>query len=218
MTFFSSNHPLKFHTLVKKYPLCPVCKHQFYVSNCNCNFVWIFVKTTKLLLLICPRFIFISDFVNNENANTLNISETLLTNVVSKKSHKENVLSSNSKRQKKFRLFIGNLSNTITKESLVKLLNEFEITCTNISLQRRFAFVDTPDQSSLNKAIQFLNGYRYQGTSIVVQEAVKNKHQLTNSNSSSKYSTIKNPKSKEPHSSGNCSRASSSQRVTRTKF
>lgn len=71
------------------------------------------------------------------------------------------------------KVFIGNLPNYTSKNSLKKLFNDFKIPYLNITMHRRYAFVNIPDQLSIDKAINMLNGYTFHGSSLVVEPSVK---------------------------------------------
>lgn len=57
------------------------------------------------------------------------------------------------------KLYVGNLPHEISENSLRQLFLEQNLSCTNILIKRGgYAFVDCPDQSSADKAIDKLNG------------------------------------------------------------
>lgn len=57
------------------------------------------------------------------------------------------------------KLYVGNLPVEISENSLRQLFLEQNLSCTNILIKRGgYAFVDCPDQSSADKAIDKLNG------------------------------------------------------------
>lgn len=57
------------------------------------------------------------------------------------------------------KLYIGNLPTETNENSLRQLFLEQNLSCTNILVKRGgYAFIDCPDQSSADKAIDKLNG------------------------------------------------------------
>lgn len=57
------------------------------------------------------------------------------------------------------KLYIGNLPQDSNETSIRQLFAEQSLSCTNILVKRGgYAFVDCPDQSSADKAIDKLNG------------------------------------------------------------
>lgn len=57
------------------------------------------------------------------------------------------------------KLYIGNLPTETNEHALRQLFLEQNLSCTNILVKRGgYAFVDCPDQSSADKAIDKLNG------------------------------------------------------------
>lgn len=57
------------------------------------------------------------------------------------------------------KLYIGNLPSDMNEAGLRQLFVEQNLSCTNILVKRGgYAFVDCPDQSSADKAIDKLNG------------------------------------------------------------
>lgn len=57
------------------------------------------------------------------------------------------------------KLYIGNLPIETNENTLRQLFLEHNLSCTNILVKRGgYAFVDCPDQSSADKAIDKLNG------------------------------------------------------------
>lgn len=76
------------------------------------------------------------------------------------------------------KLYVGNLPKQISSILLRKLFTAFEISHTNISICRNFAFVKVSDRPSLEKAIETLNGYNFNGSTIIVEPAgKKNSHE-----------------------------------------
>ncbi|XP_017784715.1 PREDICTED: insulin-like growth factor 2 mRNA-binding protein 3-A [Nicrophorus vespilloides] len=71
------------------------------------------------------------------------------------------------------KLYIGNLPAETTETSLRQLFVEQNLSCTNILVKRGgYAFVDCSDQSSADKAIDKLNGFSFNGASLVVEPSV----------------------------------------------
>lgn len=71
------------------------------------------------------------------------------------------------------KLYVGNLSADVSESSLRQLFLDNNISCGAILVKRGgYAFVDCPDQSSADRAIDKLNGYNFQGSSIVVEPSV----------------------------------------------
>ncbi len=57
-----------------------------------------------------------------------------------------------------YRAYIGNLDPRVTEETLESVFEEHGLVPSNIVVKRGYAFVDCPDQSALDKAIENLNG------------------------------------------------------------
>ena len=57
-----------------------------------------------------------------------------------------------------FRLYCGNLDSRVTEETLQDLFEENSLSVTNVVVKRGYAFVDCPDQTTLDKSIDKLNG------------------------------------------------------------
>ncbi|CAG9823575.1 unnamed protein product [Phaedon cochleariae] len=71
------------------------------------------------------------------------------------------------------KLYVGNLPNETSENGLRQLFLEQTLSCTNILIKRGgYAFVDCPDQSSADRAIDKLNGFGYNGTTLVVEPSV----------------------------------------------
>lgn len=71
------------------------------------------------------------------------------------------------------KLYVGNLPTETSEHSLKQLFHEQNLSCTNILVKRGgYAFVDCPDQSSADRAIDKLNGYNFNGSSLVVEPSV----------------------------------------------
>lgn len=71
------------------------------------------------------------------------------------------------------KLYIGNLPHEISENSLRELFHEQNLSCTNVLVKRGgYAFVDCPDQSSADRAIDKLNGFNFKGSLLVVEPSV----------------------------------------------
>ncbi|KAK5645815.1 hypothetical protein RI129_004279 [Pyrocoelia pectoralis] len=71
------------------------------------------------------------------------------------------------------KLYIGNLPADTNEVVLRRLFLEQNLPCTNILVKRGgYAFVDCPDQSSADKAIDKLNGFHFNGSLLVVEPSV----------------------------------------------
>ncbi|KAK4879287.1 hypothetical protein RN001_007433 [Aquatica leii] len=71
------------------------------------------------------------------------------------------------------KLYIGNLPADTNEMILRQLFLEQNLPCTNILVKRGgYAFVDCPDQSSADKAIDKLNGFNFNGCSLLVEPSV----------------------------------------------
>ncbi|CAG9829421.1 unnamed protein product [Diabrotica balteata] len=71
------------------------------------------------------------------------------------------------------KLYVGNLPNDTSENSLRQLFTEQNLSCTTILIKRGgYAFVDCPDQSSADKAIDNLNGFTFNGAALVVEPSV----------------------------------------------
>lgn len=71
------------------------------------------------------------------------------------------------------KLYVGNLPTETSEHSLRQLFHEQSLSCTNILVKRGgYAFVDCPDQSSADRAIDKLNGFNFNGSSLVVEPSV----------------------------------------------
>lgn len=57
-----------------------------------------------------------------------------------------------------FRAYIGNLDQSLGEEALLSLFREHGLSPTTIQVRRGFAFVDCPDQQTLDRTIDKLNG------------------------------------------------------------
>ncbi len=57
-----------------------------------------------------------------------------------------------------YRAYVGNLDSRVTEESLHSLFEEHGLNPNSILLRRGYAFVECPDQTVLDKAIDELNG------------------------------------------------------------
>ena len=57
-----------------------------------------------------------------------------------------------------YRVYIGNLGENVQDETLERLFQEHDLSPFNILVKRGYAFVDLPDHSSFDRAIETLNG------------------------------------------------------------
>lgn len=57
-----------------------------------------------------------------------------------------------------YRIYIGNLDRRVTEEELRNLFRQRSIEVTDILVKRGYAFADCEDQSTVDKAIDCLNG------------------------------------------------------------
>ncbi|CAG9858952.1 unnamed protein product [Phyllotreta striolata] len=74
------------------------------------------------------------------------------------------------------KLYVGNLPEETSEYSLRQLFVEQNLSCTNILIKRAgYAFVDFTDQSSADRAIDKLNGFSFNGVSLVVEPSVAGK-------------------------------------------
>lgn len=60
-----------------------------------------------------------------------------------------------------YKAYVGNLDSRVTEETLHSLFEEQGLSPTNILVRRGYAFVDFPDQTALDKAIDQFNGELY---------------------------------------------------------
>ncbi|KAG5861414.1 hypothetical protein JTB14_035397 [Gonioctena quinquepunctata] len=71
------------------------------------------------------------------------------------------------------KLYVGNLPTETSEIGLRQLFLEQNLSCTNILIKRGgYAFVDCPDQSSADRAIDKLNGFSFNGASLIVEPSV----------------------------------------------
>lgn len=71
------------------------------------------------------------------------------------------------------KLYVGNLPNDISEHTIRQLFYEQNLTCTNILVKRGgYAFVDCPDQSSADRAIDKLNNFDFNGSTLIVEPSV----------------------------------------------
>jgi RNA recognition motif-containing protein len=75
-------------------------------------------------------------------------------------------------------IYVGNLPYSITEDSLRSLFEQFgEVSSTKVVVDQMtgrskgFAFVDMPDESEGDAAIEKLNGHELEGRTIVVNKA-----------------------------------------------
>ncbi|CAD0194206.1 unnamed protein product [Chrysodeixis includens] len=78
------------------------------------------------------------------------------------------------------KLYIGNLPIEADEAAVRQLFAEQNLTVADISVKRGgYAFVDFPDQSAADRAIDKLHGYSYCGLPLIVEPSVANK-KITN--------------------------------------
>ncbi|XP_019872893.1 insulin-like growth factor 2 mRNA-binding protein 3-A [Aethina tumida] len=71
------------------------------------------------------------------------------------------------------KLYIGNLPMNASKAQIKKLFNKQNLSCTKIVVKRGgYAFVDCPNQSAADKAIDMLNGYNMNGSILMVEPSM----------------------------------------------
>ncbi|XP_064091559.1 insulin-like growth factor 2 mRNA-binding protein 1 isoform X8 [Macrobrachium nipponense] len=71
------------------------------------------------------------------------------------------------------KLYVGNLPADVNEGTLRQLFLDQGLSATNVLVKRGgYAFVDCPDQSGIDRAIEELNGYNFMGHSIVVEPSV----------------------------------------------
>ncbi|XP_046397144.1 insulin-like growth factor 2 mRNA-binding protein 1 isoform X2 [Ischnura elegans] len=71
------------------------------------------------------------------------------------------------------KLYVGNLPADVTEGTLRQLLLDHSVTCATILVKRGgYAFVDCPDQSMADRAIDKLNGFNFLGSTLVVEPSV----------------------------------------------
>ncbi|CAF4752203.1 unnamed protein product [Pieris macdunnoughi] len=74
------------------------------------------------------------------------------------------------------KLYIGNLPMEADEAAVRQLFAEHNLTVADISVKRGgYAFVDFPDQSAADRAIDKLHGYSYCGLPLIVEPSVANK-------------------------------------------
>ncbi|KAJ2954345.1 hypothetical protein O0L34_g2604 [Tuta absoluta] len=74
------------------------------------------------------------------------------------------------------KLYIGNLPIEADEAAVRQLFMEQNLTVADISVKRGgYAFVDFPDQSAADRAIDKLHGYSYCGLPLIVEPSVANK-------------------------------------------
>ncbi|XP_067006463.1 insulin-like growth factor 2 mRNA-binding protein 1 isoform X2 [Anabrus simplex] len=71
------------------------------------------------------------------------------------------------------KLYVGNLPADVNEASLRQLFQDHSLACTTILVKRGgYAFVDCPDQSAADRAIDKLNGFNFSGSVLVVEPSV----------------------------------------------
>lgn len=70
------------------------------------------------------------------------------------------------------RLYVGNLSYSVTKEELSELFSGYgEVTQINVIEGKGFGFVEMADQADAEKAKSALNGTQFKGRALRIEEA-----------------------------------------------
>ena len=57
-----------------------------------------------------------------------------------------------------YRVYVGNLDSRVTADTLHSLFDEHKLRPTNVLVRKGYAFVDCPDQYTVDKAIDHLHG------------------------------------------------------------
>lgn len=71
------------------------------------------------------------------------------------------------------KIYIGNLPQDVTNSSLCEVFNSYNIELSNVIVnQKGFAFADCKDSSAVDRAIEHLNGYSFNGKEISVEHSV----------------------------------------------
>ena len=71
------------------------------------------------------------------------------------------------------KIYIGNLPQDVTLSSLSEVFRSYNIDLSNVIVnQKGFAFADCKDSSSVDRAIEHLNGYSFNGKEISVEHSV----------------------------------------------
>ena len=71
------------------------------------------------------------------------------------------------------KIYIGNLPQDVTNSSLCEVFNSYNIELSNVIVnQKGFAFADCKDSPAVDKAIEHLNGYSFNGKEISVEHSV----------------------------------------------
>ncbi|XP_049825806.1 insulin-like growth factor 2 mRNA-binding protein 3-A [Aethina tumida] len=79
------------------------------------------------------------------------------------------------------KLYIGNLPTNVDENQIKHLFDQQSLAYNNILVKRGgFAFVDCPDQSAADKAIDKLNGFNFNGSVLNVEPSVGSIKKRTN--------------------------------------
>lgn len=70
-----------------------------------------------------------------------------------------------------YRVYLGNLTKQVSEQTLSQVFEENGLTARNIMVKDSYAFVDCPDQDSVNKAIERLQGLKINGLPMQVEPA-----------------------------------------------
>ncbi|CAK1588760.1 unnamed protein product [Parnassius mnemosyne] len=88
------------------------------------------------------------------------------------------------------KLYIGNLPIEADEAAVRQLFAEHNLTVADISVKRGgYAFVDFPDQSAADRAIDKLHGYSYCGLPLIIEPSVANKKVVNTPNLQSASAT-----------------------------
>ncbi|XP_019881490.1 insulin-like growth factor 2 mRNA-binding protein 3-A [Aethina tumida] len=80
------------------------------------------------------------------------------------------------------KLYIGNLPSDVDDVQIKQLFVEQSLSCTNVMVKRGgYAFVDCPDQSAADRAIDKLNGFYLNGSILAVEPSVASSKKRANS-------------------------------------
>lgn len=69
-------------------------------------------------------------------------------------------------------LYLGNLPPDVSAESIRQLFNENKLMYNRIIMKNGYAFVECPDQSWADQAIDKLNKFSFNGSSLVVEPSI----------------------------------------------
>lgn len=79
------------------------------------------------------------------------------------------------------KLYVGNLPADVNEGTLRQLFLDKGVNCTNVLVKKGgYAFVDCPDQTTADRAIDSLNGFSFMGTALLVEPSVPRGRSRTN--------------------------------------